>query len=57
MAKSAAQKQRAHLVRNGKLNPEIRRGLRPEISTHERKTPTKRARLEKQYRKYGRIDA
>lgn len=51
MAKSKAQKLRAHAVRNGKRNPELNRGVTPAISTHERKTPTRKELLHKQYKK------
>lgn len=52
MAKSNAQKKRAHAVRNGQLDPQISRGLVPEMSTHERKLPTKQQRLDRQSKKY-----
>lgn len=52
MAKSKSQKMRAHAVRNGQLDHQISRGIRPEMSTHERKLPTKQQRLERQNKKY-----
>lgn len=52
MAKSKAKKAREHLVRNGRRDPNLNRGLTPEISMHERKLPTLRAKLDKQENKY-----
>lgn len=52
MAKSKAQKHRAHLVRNGLRDPQSNRGIRPDFSTFERKTPTAQAKLERQERKH-----
>lgn len=53
MAKSKAQKIRDHKVRNGKLDPSIKRGVNPDISMHERKLPTlteKRRRKENKHK-------
>lgn len=52
MAKSNARKKREHLIRNGKLDPASQRGLRPDFSTHTRRTPSKVERLRKTERKY-----
>ena len=51
MAKSKAQKQRAHAVRNGKRDPELSRGV-VAFSTHVRRTPTLHERMERQTRKH-----
>lgn len=52
MAKSKAKKIREHLVRNGRRDPNLNRGFAPEISTHERKLPTLRAKKDKLETKY-----
>lgn len=52
MAKSKAQKQRAHIERNGGVNPENHRGIKPDFSTHTRQTPTLKSKQQKQARKY-----
>lgn len=52
MAKSKAQKIRDHKIRNGRLDPSIKRGITPEISTHERKLPTLTEKLRKKENKY-----
>ena len=51
MAKSKAQKIRAHAVRNGKRDPALNRGV-VEFSTHVRKTPTLHERIDRQERKH-----
>ena len=53
MAKSKAQKQRAHIERNGGVNPEKHRVVRPDFSMHTRKTPTLKSRKQKAMKKYG----
>lgn len=40
MARSKAQKKRAHLIRNGRRDPAENRGVQPDFSTHVRKTPS-----------------
>lgn len=52
MAKSKAQKQREHLVRNGRRDPASNRGNSPDFSTHERKLPSKLAKQVKENNKY-----
>lgn len=52
MAKSKAQKHRAHLERNGQRNPELGRNFDPDFSTHERKTKTLQEKRNKQESKY-----
>lgn len=52
MAKSNAQKNRAHAARNGARNPEANRAYAPGFSTHVRKTPTLHERRMKQERKH-----
>jgi len=54
MAKSKAQKQRAHLARNSRRDPAINRnGLDTNgISTHVRKTPTLHEKRERALSKY-----
>lgn len=55
MAKSKAQKKREHDVRNGKRDVSLNRGGDYiSISTHERKTPTKKEILSKRENKYKR---
>lgn len=46
MSKSKAKKRRLHAVRNGRFDVEIKRGTQVEISTHVRKTKTKKEKLE-----------
>lgn len=53
MAKSKAQKQRAHIERNGGVNPASHRGARPDFSTHTRTTPTLQSKKQKAMKKYG----
>ena len=53
MAKSPAQKQRAHLVRNGKRDPNLNRVSAPDYSTHERKLPTLVEKKRKNEQKYA----
>lgn len=55
MAKSRAKKQREHLVRNGRRDPALSRGQQPDFSMHERKTPTRSERVDRQYRKYNKL--
>lgn len=52
MAKSKAQKQRAHAIRQGRLDPRIKRGLNDIMSTRERKLPTKQERQNRSENKY-----
>lgn len=52
MAKSKAQKLRAHAERNGRRNPELNRLTDPDFSMHQRKLPTLTEKREKQARKY-----
>ena len=52
MAKSKAQKVRAHAVRNGKRNPTDNRAFESGFSTHVRKTPTLQEQRLKQEQKY-----
>lgn len=52
MAKSKAQKHRAHLVRNGLRDPQSNRGIRPDFDTFERKTPTRKTKQQRQERKH-----
>ena len=52
MAKSNAQKKREHRIRQGKRDPSLNRGQTPDYSTHERKLPTRREKLDKQEKKY-----
>ncbi|MGX1266616.1 hypothetical protein RKD55_004560 [Rossellomorea marisflavi] len=52
MAKSNAQKMRAHKERNGLRNPESNRGVVPGFSTHVRKTPSIHEKRIKDERKY-----
>lgn len=52
MAKSKAQKIRSHKVRNGLYDPTNSRGIKPSISTHERKLPTLTERKRKQESKH-----
>lgn len=53
MAKSKAQKHRAHIERNGGVNPERHRGIRPDFSMHTRTTPTLKSKKQKAMKKYG----
>ncbi|AJD90325.1 hypothetical protein JMA_10080 [Jeotgalibacillus malaysiensis] len=46
MSKSKAKKQRLHAVRNGRFDVEMKRGTQTEISTHVRKTKTKKEKLD-----------
>ncbi|MFB1083017.1 hypothetical protein [Jeotgalibacillus sp. JSM ZJ347] len=46
MSKSKAKKQRLHAVRNGKFDVDLKRGTQAEISTHVRKTKTKKEKLD-----------
>lgn len=41
MAKSKSQKQRAHLIRQGRRDPEENRGTNSDFSTHTRRTKTR----------------
>lgn len=52
MAKSKAQKQRAHAVRNGRPDPASYRLDNPDFSTHVRRTPSLQEKLDRQERKY-----
>ena len=52
MAKSKARKHREHLVRNGRLDPAVKRGAQPDFSTHERKLPSKLGKRSKQENKH-----
>lgn len=52
MAKSKAQKQRAHLVRNGRRDPELNRNAHDGISTHVRTTPTLAERTSRRENKH-----
>lgn len=54
MAKSKAKKQRQHLVRNGRRDPELSRGNSADFSLHVRKTPTLREKQERSYKKHKR---
>lgn len=51
MAKSKAQKQRAHLVRNGRRDPQLNRN-EESFSLHVRQTPTLHERRVKQQTKH-----
>lgn len=53
MARSKAQKARAHKVRNGRRDPALKRG-EVDFSTHVRKTPSRQERIDKSERKYSR---
>lgn len=51
---SKARKKRKHLIRNGGLDPAIRRGSWHGVKPVTRRTPTKRELIERSERKYRR---
>lgn len=58
MAKSTAQKIRAHRERNGLRNPESNRAAAPDFSTHVRRTPSlheKRLKADLKYKQEMRV--
>lgn len=52
MSKSKAKKQRHHALRNGKFDVELKRGTQAEISTHVRKTKSKKEKLDQMSNKH-----
>ncbi|TFE00567.1 hypothetical protein [Jeotgalibacillus salarius] len=53
MSKSRAKKRRQHAVRNGAFDVEIKRGTQTDISTHVRKTKTKKEKIEQLNHKHN----
>lgn len=52
LAKSEARKQRDHAMRNGKMDATVKRGVNPDFSIHERKTPSRLELMDKTWVKY-----
>ncbi|WP_404408034.1 hypothetical protein [Jeotgalibacillus malaysiensis] len=52
MSNSKAKKQRLHAQRNGRFDVEMKRGTHADISTHVRKTKTKKEKLDQMRNKH-----